>query len=186
MGKLDRLDPKQTGLLIVDVQDKLFPLVERACEVMKAITLLIKACRILKIPIFVSEQYPQGLGPTVASLKVALDPQQTYWSKTCFSCAGDQTIGEAIKQLPIKQWIVVGIEAHVCVEQTVRDLLQQGKEVVVLNDAITSRSIFDYSTAIAEMRDFGARISSVETVIFELVHDSKHPEFKQISQLIKG
>jgi nicotinamidase-related amidase len=181
-----KLDRKKSGLLIVDVQEKLFPLVERSCEVLKSIQKLIKALKILHVPIYYSEQYPQGLGPTIPSIKILLDSKVEPFQKTEFSCASDQNTAAKLLALPVDQWIVVGIETHVCVLQTVRDLLHAGKQVVVLNDAITSRSIFDYSTAIAEMRDMGARISSVETVIFELLHDSKDEHFKKISQLIKS
>lgn len=179
------LDRKQTGLLVVDVQEKLFPLVERSCETMQALRLVIEGFQLLQLPIMVTEQYPKGLGHTVGSLKAWLDEKQTYLEKSTFSCVADQEIKKTLLALPVNQWVVVGIEAHVCVLQTVKELLRAGKQVVVLNDAISSRSIYDYSTAIAEMRDCGARISSVETVLFELLGDSKASEFKAISQLIK-
>lgn len=185
MTELYHLDRKSTGLLIVDVQEKLFPLVERTCEVMESLKLVIEGFQILNLPIVVTEQYPEGLGPTVGTLKAWLGADQHYLSKTTFSCFGDQKIKKTLLAMPIDYWVVVGIEAHVCVLQTVKELLMAGKKVIVLNDCISSRSIFDFSTAIAEMRDYGARISSVETVLFELVWDSKAAEFKQISQLIK-
>ena len=97
----------------------------------------------------------------------------------------DDLVKAELLLAPVSQWVLAGIEAHVCVLQTAKDLLEQGKQVVVLNDAISSRSIYDFSTAIAEMRDCGARISSTETVLFELLRDSKAAEFKEISQLIK-
>ncbi len=181
------LDRKSTGLLIVDVQEKLFPLVDRSCDVFYNLEKIVKGFKILNLPIEVSEQYPQGLGRTIQPLQDLLGEKQTYSSKTSFSCFGDEAIYKRLRQqTSITQWVIVGIEAHVCVLQTVRDFLRAGLEVVVLNDAITSRSIFDFSTAIAEMRDCGARISSTETVLFELLHDSKAIEFKQISALIKG
>jgi len=180
-----KLDRGHTALLIIDVQEKLFPLVEHSCHVMQAIQKIVQAFQILHLPIFVSEQYPQGLGSTVATLKGLLGSEQVYWTKTTFSCLDNLEIRKQMEQLPIKQWIVVGIEAHVCILQSVKDLLNLGKQVVVLNDAISSRSVYDFSTAIAELRDYGARISSTETVMFELLRDSKASEFKEISQLIK-
>lgn len=185
MTTLFHLDRKHTGLLIVDVQEKLFPLVERTCEVMESLKLVIEGFQILQLPIVVTEQYPKGLGHTVGTLKAWLGDDQVYLTKTTFSCAGDQELKKKLLAMPVNDWVVVGIEAHVCVLQSVKDLLLAGKRVVVLNDCISSRSIFDFSTAIAEMRDYGARISSVETVLFELLGDSKAAEFKQISQLIK-
>lgn len=179
------LDRNKTALFVIDVQDKLFSQVERSCEVMLTIQKVIKGFQILKLPIFVSEQYPKGLGSTIATLKTTLSDDQEFLSKTTFSCSKDPIIREKILSLKAEQWVLVGIEAHVCVLQTAKDLLKMGKEVVVLNDAITSRSLYDFSTAIAEMRDCGSRISSSETVLFELLADSKTTEFKEISQLIK-
>lgn len=179
------LSKQHTGLLVIDVQEKLFTLVERKSEVLSAIQQVIKGFQVLGLPIVVTEQYPQGLGHTVDGIKQCVNPQAQFLTKTTFSCLGDPTIKKQLLAMPISQWVIVGIEAHVCVLQTARDLVAAGKEVVVLNDAISSRSIYDFSTAIAELRDCGVRISSVETVLFELVRDSKAPEFKQISTLIK-
>ncbi|MBA2728491.1 MAG: isochorismatase family protein [Parachlamydiaceae bacterium] len=175
----------QTALLIVDVQDKLIALEDRSAEVLGAIQKVIKGFQILSLPIVVTEQYPEGLGQTVSGIKSLLGPNQTYLTKTAFSCLGDFNINSALQAMEIKQWILVGIEAHVCILQTAKDLIASGKQVAVLNDAITSRSIYDFSTAIAEMRDIGVRISSVETILFELLQDSLSPEFKKISQLLK-
>lgn len=173
------------GLLVVDVQEKLFPYVENSCHVMQSMQKIIRGFQILKLPIIVSEQYPQGLGHTVASLKGLLGQDTSILTKTTFSCMDDALIKSTLLQLPISQWVIIGIEAHVCVLQTARDLLEHDKQVVVLNDAISSRSIYDFSTAIAELRDSGVRISSTETILFELLRDSKAAEFKEISELIK-
>lgn len=182
---LSNLEREKSGLLVVDVQEKLFPLVDRHCEVGKTIQKAIQGFQSLSLPIVVSEQYPQGLGHTIPSLSSLIGEGNMTIEKTSFSCLGHDTNRNELLSLPIEQWVVVGIEAHVCVLQTVKDLLRAGKQVVVLNDAISSRSVFDFSTAIAEMRDCGARISSTETVLFELVHDSKAAEFKALSELIK-
>lgn len=179
------LDRKKTGLMVVDVQEKLFQLVDRQCSVMTMLHKLIHGFQILDIPIVLSEQYPKGLGPTVASIRKVLEGKCTYIEKTSFSCIGASPHKEQLLALPVEQWVIAGIEAHVCVLQTARDLILAGKQVVVINDAITSRSVFDFSTAIAELRDCGARISSTETVLFELLRDSKAPEFKAMSELIK-
>lgn len=181
------LDRKTTGLLVVDVQEKLFPLVERSCEVYQQIMKVVQGFNILNLPIEVSEQYPQGLGRTIQPLQALLGDQQNYLSKTTFSCLGDEKIFRQLRNHEsVTQWVIIGLETHVCVLQTARDLIKAGLQVVVLNDAISSRSIYDYSTAIAELRDCGVRISSTETVLFELLRDSKASEFKQLSALIKG
>lgn len=172
-----RLNPKKSAVLIVDVQETLFPLVEHPCDVLEKIRLLIQGSQLVEVPVFASEQYPKGLKPTIQAILDLIPKENVLPSKTKFS---------AIDVLPnYDEWIVAGIEAHVCVQQTVADLLQANKKVVVVNDAISSRSIYDFSTAIAEMRDMGARISSTEAVLFELVHDAAHPNFKSFSNLIK-
>lgn len=179
------LDRSQTGLLIVDVQERLFPYVDHSCEVLKKMQMMIKGWRILGLPIFVSEQYPQGLGSTIPALKGHLDGSQIYFPKTAFSCLKDRGLREKLLSEPLNQWVVIGIEAHVCILQSAKDLKAAGKQVVVVNDAIASRSIYDFSTAIADMRDAGIRIISTETVLFELMGDSQIKEFKAISELLK-
>lgn len=187
MNKNYRLNRANVGLLVIDVQEKLFPYVENSCMVMQAMQKAIRGFQILQLPIYVTEQYPRGLGGTVPTLKGILGEGQRYWAKTTFSCVADEAIKQELcsSKTKISQWVIVGIEAHVCVLQTAKDLLEEGKQVIILNDAISSRSIYDFSTAIAEMRDCGARISSTEAVLFELVRDSKAAEFKELSQLIK-
>lgn len=180
------LESSQTILLIVDMQEKLFACVDRGSDVLYAQCKLVKGFQLLNLPIIQSEQYPQGLGPTVNPLQSLLGENYHPLIKSTFSCLDDPQLHQIITALPFSQWVVVGIEAHVCVLQTVKGLLKLGKQVTVLNDAITSRSIYDFSTAIAEMRDAGARISSSETILFELLKDSKHPQFKSISNLVKN
>lgn len=181
----NKLSREKTGLLIIDVQEKLIQLEDRSVEVLQVIQKVIKGFQILGLPIFVTEQYPEGLGATVPGIKSLLGDDQCYFPKTAFSCMGDVVIRKKLEETGLTQWVILGIEAHVCVLQTAKDLLFSGFETVVLNDAITSRSVYDFATAIAEMRDYGIRISSAETVLFELIADSTAPEFKKISQLIK-
>jgi nicotinamidase-related amidase len=174
------------AVLLIDVQERLFDHVERAADVLRVMVTALKGFQLLGLPLFVTEQYPQGLGTTVAELKRCLPADQLYLSKTSFSCIGDPKLRELLLQQPVKQWILMGIEAHVCILQTAKQLLQSGRQVLVLNDAISSRSIYDFSTAIAEMRDIGVRVSSTETVLFELLGNAEAKEFKQISALIKS
>lgn len=183
---IQNLDPKKAGLLIVDVQEKLFPLIEHPCEVLEKLLKLINGCKLLKLPIVISEQYPKGLGNTIEAVRDAAGSDVTTYTKTTFSCLNDPHIKQEMDKNPCTQWIIAGIEAHVCVLQTARSLLQAGKQVVIANDAISSRSIYDFSTAISELRDMGARISSTETILFDLLLDAKHPEFKAFSALIKS
>lgn len=179
------LQRDHTGLLVIDVQEKLFRLIEHNCEVLHMLKKAVAGFKAMQLPIVASEQYPERLGHTLGSLQELLGKEQRYWPKTSFSCLGDDSFKEHLLNLPVSQWVLAGIEAHVCVFQTAKALLANNKQVVILNDAIGSRSVYDFSTAIAEMRDCGARISSTETVLFELIGNSKAPEFKQISEIIK-
>lgn len=180
------LTQEHASLLIVDMQEKLFPHIDHPCEVMQKSALLIQAAQCLDLPIITAEQSPERLGPTIASIRQALGVHYVPWSKAHFSCLGNPDLHTHLSGHERRQVILIGVEAHICVLQTARDLLREGKEVVVANDAISSRSILDYSTAIAEMRDMGVRISSVETLLFEMVKGANSPHFKVISQLVKG
>jgi nicotinamidase-related amidase len=179
------LSRQSAGLLVVDIQDKVFAAVDRVHEVLPIMLKVIRGFQILKLPIVISEQYPQGLGETLEPIQEVLGESYQPRIKSTFSCMDDAEFSSYLLNLPIQQWVLIGIEAHICVLQTAKGLVNVGKQVVVLNNAITSRSIYDFSTAIAEMRDDGVRISSMETILFELMRDSQAPEFKQISQLVK-
>jgi nicotinamidase-related amidase len=177
--------PNQTILLIIDMQEKVFASVDRRLKILHTQCQLVKGFQILNLPMIVSEQYPQGLGQTIDPLKNLLGSSYQPWIKSTFSCLDDPNFLSFINSLSFQQFVVVGIEAHICVLQTVKGLLSLAKQVTVLNDAISSSSLDDYSCAIAEMRDNGARISCSQTILFELLKDSKHPQFKGISHLIK-
>lgn len=180
------LSREKAGLLIVDVQEKLFPHVDHPCDILDKMLLAIEGCQILGLPIVASEQNPKGLGYTIAPIRNLLPGEQKYYEKTAFSCLKDSTLLQALENISVKQWILIGIETHVCILQTAKDLLQKGYQVAILNDATSSRSIYDFSTAIAELRDIGARVTSTETILFELTEDAKHQKFKEISHLIKS
>jgi nicotinamidase-related amidase len=179
-------EPAQTILLIVDMQEKLVEAVERGSEILTTLCKVVKGFQILNLPILISEQYPQGLGSTVMPLQTCLGEAYLPYTKTTFSCLDNPEFMNRVLSLSNLQWVVVGIEAHICVLQTVKGLLKAGKQVAVLNDALSSRSIYDFSTAIAEMRDVGVRVTCAETLLFELLKGSTHPLFKSINALIKS
>jgi nicotinamidase-related amidase len=185
MTRHSQLIRSQTGLLLIDVQEKLFPHIQQGDQVLTVMKRAIQSFQILGIPIFVTEQYPQGLGPTIPALKAALDPKQEYWPKTAFSSLGEKSIKDRLLALPITQWVLIGFETHVCVLQTAKSLLNAGKEVVIVSDAVSSRSPHNYVTGLNEMRDEGIRISCNETVVFELLSDSKDAQFRTVSSLFR-
>ncbi len=170
------------GLFLVDIQERLFPKIHKADPLLKALQLLIFAAKIYEFPFVISEQAPDQLGPTIQQLQEILPDNKRLFSKSTFS-AFNQDI---LESLPVNQWIVAGIETHICVFQTVRDLSLAGYQVVVPQDAVGSRRLVDHQSALEEMRTGGIRLSTVETLIYEWIKDAKAPEFKQCLPLIKG
>lgn len=169
------------SLLLIDIQEKLFAKVANNTQLASRLEVLSKACTLLQIPIILTEQYPQGLGKTIDILKNF----PVSFEKTAFSCLGDEKIKKAILASGCHSWIVAGIESHVCVLQTVRDLLLHNMTPIVVQDAISSRNLLDHNSALQEMRTLGARITTTETLLFEILQDSKHPQFKQISLALR-
>ena len=170
------LDRHRTALVIIDVQEgfRSYDCLER---VTGACAKLLEAMRILEVPVLVSEQYPKGLGHSAPEL--ALDDEPVL-EKTVFSAA--RMDGFDLQERG--QAIVCGIEAHVCVSQTVHDLLARGVEVHVPADAVGSRHELDYERALERMERAGAVVSTVEAALFELLERAGTPEFKAIQRLI--
>lgn len=173
----------ESKLLIVDVQEKLVPMIANFERMLGNCRRLIQGARILDVPVFATEQYPKGLGHTVAPLAELLG---SVPEKQRFSCAEVLDWGLAAEQADNRfQIVVAGIEAHVCVLQTVLDLLAGGFQVFVPADAVSSRGELDWKIALDRMSTGGAVITTTESVLFEWCERSGTPEFKQISQLIK-
>ncbi|MDB6081258.1 MAG: putative isochorismatase hydrolase [Chlamydiia bacterium] len=175
---------ESTGLLVVDIQEKLFQKMYQKEDLLKKLGLVIEAAKILQLPIILSEQYPQGLGSTVSAVQTILEPVEVF-EKTTFSCLGSQALQEAIAKKSVKNWLIIGIETHICILQTAKDFLTHDLQPVVITDATSSRNLVDHKSAIKEMRTLGIRCSTAETILFELVRDAKAKEFKAISQLVK-
>jgi nicotinamidase-related amidase len=178
------LNKSQTALLIVDVQQKINAVMMHPDTVVESIVKLIKACQILNVPIFITEQYPKGLGPTETKILQALDGNRPI-QKMTFSCCGADHLLKQLKDNRIRQVIITGIESHVCVQQTALDLLAQNIQVHIPKDAVSSRKELDYQTALERMSKAGIVLTTVEAALFELLQQAGTPEFKQITQLIK-
>lgn len=177
------LSRRESRLLIVDVQEKFVPLLWRGDQTIDNCRKLIEGAKILGVPVFSTEQYPRGLGGTVPELARLLDPPT---QKLRFSCGEALDWGTAADQPEGRHQVVVaGIESHVCVLQTVLDLLSFGYQVFVPADAVTSRSELDWQMALNRMAGCGATAVTFESVLFEWCEVSGTPEFKQISAIIK-
>lgn len=182
-----RLDADRAMVLVIDVQEKLLPLIEDHVEVLAAVGHLLRGVGIFKLPVLATEQYPQGIGSTVepvAGLLSALEAP--VLNKSTFSCCGDEPFREALRQVDRPQVILCGIEGHVCVLQTTLDLLAMDYQVFVCADAVGSRRGLDLDLGLSRMQQFGAAVTTVEAVLFELCERCDSPAFKQLLEIIKS
>ena len=179
------LEIENSVVVLIDIQERLVGMLNKQEPVVKASSILLNAANIMNIPAILTEQYPQGLGKTVCELETVRNESNTIIEKTSFSAMSTSDFIEKIKSYGKKNIIIGGIETHICVYQTVLDLLKDGYNVVVVKDACASRSSDCFKTGIQLMKDAGAQISNVETVLFELLKTSKSPYFKPVQALIK-
>lgn len=177
---MNTINNQESLLLIIDVQDKLVNMLEGSNVKDNAIKIA-KACGILEIPTLITEQYPKGLGSTIEEIKDAL-PNAEYVEKTTFSAFKEDEVKKFLSQ---KQVIIFGIETHICVLQTAMDLLTEGYEVFVVQNACGSRNEENKQAALRRLIHAGAQIVTTEMVLFELLEGSKHPNFKEVQALIK-
>jgi nicotinamidase-related amidase len=174
------LDADRSVLLIVDVQERLLPAIHDGAQVLEHCVWLIRLARRLQVPVVASEQYPQGLGRSVAAVREAL-PAEAFIEKVFFSCVA----GDVLQQLPLfgrQQWVVTGTEAHVCVLQTVLALRAAGKEVFVVAEAVGSRRPFERDLALARMARSGAEVVSREMVAFEWLRRAGTDLFREVNR----
>ncbi len=171
-------------LVVVDVQGKLAQLMQGKQALFKNIQILIKAAKILNIPILWCQQCPDALGSTVPEIEQLLTDNEPI-NKSAFSCCGAEQFNTKLNELAQDQVLLCGIETHVCIYQTAVNLLRKGFRVDVLADAVSSRTLENKQIAINRMAAKGINISCTEMALFELLRTAEHPQFKQIAKLIK-
>lgn len=171
-----------TALLVVDVQTKLIGMIDGHQRIVWNIRRLLDGAKILGLPAVATEQYPQGLGGTVPELAARLG---TIPAKNTFSCGGCPQVFHDLLDRGIDKLLVVGIETHVCVQQTVFDLMTAGVRVYIAVDATGARHAIDHDTALRRMDAAGATLTTTESALFEWCQAAGTPEFKQISQLVR-
>ena len=172
------------ALLIIDVQERLVPVMKDMEAVEQNIIRLIEGCKLLGVPAFYTEQYSKGLGQTIPSIKENLDGIEPV-EKLHFSVCCEKELMHQLREKGYQQLIVVGIESHVCVLQSALDLMQEGFQTHVVVDAVSSRKSLDKEISLQRMVTQGATLSTTESVLFELVKVAGSSEFKQISKLVK-
>ncbi|MBE0568192.1 MAG: isochorismatase family protein [Deltaproteobacteria bacterium] len=182
------LNREEAVLVVIDVQERLVPAIDKELyeRSLKNIVIAVEAAGTLGIPILLTEQYPKGLGRTVARILEAMDgkPHELV-EKMTFSCAREERFLSALTKTGRGQVLLAGMETHVCVYQTAVDLVNSGYEVFVLDDAVSSRYPHNYRSGIEAMRDAGVRVVPMETAVFQLLKAAGTPEFKKISSLLR-
>ncbi len=183
-GKTLKIERAKAALAVIDIQERLLPVIFEGERVVQNTVRLIKGARLLGLPVLVTEQYREGLGATVPTIAAEIEGLKQM-EKIAFSAYGAAGFEKALKSKKISDVILCGIEAHVCVSQTCLDLLDRGFRVFVVVDAISSRTTENHFIAVERMRAAGAVVASTEMVLFELVETAGTDEFKQILALVK-
>jgi nicotinamidase-related amidase len=180
------LSAKQSLLLIIDVQEKFASGIPQLPALAQRVAILGKAAKTLDVPILASEQNPKSLGPTLPAITEVLGPNQVYHSKMAFSLFDVEACAEMLKESRRRQIVVCGIEAHVCVLQSVADILENlGAQVCVVKDAVGSRKDSDRDAGLDRMLQLGAQLVTTEMVVFEWLRQAGTPEFKALQALVK-
>lgn len=188
------LDVERSVVLVIDLQGKLMDQIHRPRLVVESTRRLLQMAELFRVPVLLTEQYPQGLGPTHADVRAAFDALSTrkrLLAKTSFGCCGDPAFDAALAELrpgvvaARRQIVVAGIEAHVCVMATVIELVRRGEQVYPCWECISGRGAEYRQQALERMGRAGARITNHESVAFEWARTKEHPAFKALSQLLR-
>ncbi|PLX66800.1 MAG: hydrolase [Denitrovibrio sp.] len=179
-----KLTSENTAIVVIDVQERLVVAMDEEiyADMLSNTSKLVKGANVLGLPVLCTQQYTKGLGGTVSELSGDIDG---FIEKVTFSCCGEESFKQALNDNGIKNVVVAGMETHVCVLQTVLDLLEDGYNVHVAADAVCSRSDFNWEIALEMMGKAGAVVTCAETVLFMLLGKAGTPEFKEISKIVK-
>lgn len=187
MMRADKLDVGRAMVLEIDLQTALLPSIHRNADVIAQSCKLLAGAKVFELPVLATEQYPQGIGATEPSVRAALEAARAeVLEKLSFSAVDEPSVRAELRRIDRPQVIVLGIEAHVCVQQSVLDLRAQDYQVFVCADAVGSRSPLDYERALARMQQAGAAVTTVESVLFELCHRCDTECFKALLPVIKA
>ena len=186
MDRFMKMERDQAVLIVIDVQDVLMKKMDREVgkKVIQNIQTLLTFAKGMAIPIMITEQYPKGLGKTVADIRMEMGSILPI-EKVSFSCWGVVAFNNQLNHLGRRQILLTGIETHVCVLQTASDLIQEGYEVHVVADAVCSRKKLDWETGLRWMEKKGAMISTTEIIAFQLLKEAGTEEFRRLSKLLK-
>ena len=179
------LSLKNTALVVIDVQGKLAQLMHEKETFFANVERMVKGAQVLEMPVLWTEQAPDKLGETIPQIREPLLNATEPIAKICFSCCGAQGFMGQLKSLNRTQLLITGLETHICVYQTVRDLLNMRYKVQIVADAVSSRTLENKQLGLERMKEAGAVLTSTEMALFELLRVAEGPKFKAISQLVK-
>lgn len=179
------LSKDNTGLIVVDVQGKLATLMHDSDALIENITRLVKAAKALKLPVLWLEQNPERLGLTADPIRQELEKDNLPISKYTFDAYKEERVKLALKNAGVDNWLVCGIETHICVYQTALSLYQSGYHVELVTDCVSSRTEANKALALTKLSEKGVALTGLEMCLYELVEDCRAPEFKEILALIK-
>ena len=185
MNQVIKLSRESAALAVIDMQEAFRPVIADFGKVASHIATAVEGARLLEVPVIVTEQYPKGLKHTAEEIITRLPAELNAIEKSCFSSCGSGEFLSALAETKIKQVLVCGIEAHICVLQTTLDLLERGFDVFLLVDCITSRKPENKEAALARLAQAGAICSTLEMSLFEMMESADSPQFKAIQKLIK-
>lgn len=177
------LNREDCVLLIIDIQERLARVMDDKDRVVKNTSILLEASQILNIPVLITEQYPRGLGSTLEEIKDIRQDVKIFEKNSFTAYIGE--VKKELKSLGKKKIIITGMETHVCVLQTSRDLILAGYDIHIVKDAVSSRTLDNYENGLELIKEMGGVINNTETIVFDLLKKSGTPEFKSISKLIK-
>ncbi len=179
-----RILPEETCCIVIDYQEKILPTMAEKERLMECSVRLLKGLRILDIPVMMTAQYAKGLGVNVPEITEAAGTEE-YCDKKMFSVYGDEAARAKLECFGKKNVVICGIEAHICVLQTVVDLIHAGYRPILVEDCVSSRKQSDKETAVWRARAEGAVVTTAESLLFELTGSAENEKFRQISNLVK-
>lgn len=177
--------PRNSMLVIVDVQERLIPAMTAGAEIVFNTQRLGEAARMFGVPTVVSEQYPKGLGSTLSEVRQSIPENAPILPKRTFSVCGDDALRRMIDEVEVPKVVLCGVEGHVCVQQSALDLLARDREVLLVVDAAGSRFSRDYEIALRRMEASGVFLTTTESILFEWCETADHPSFKAVSASAK-
>ncbi|MCS6852905.1 MAG: isochorismatase family protein [Gemmataceae bacterium] len=182
MAHPTQMSAQDTGLLVIDVQEKLLAKIPQAAELVRNIAFLIDGAQLLGVPVQATEQYPKGLGPTTAELAARLPARP---DKVSFSCCAIGEVVAAFRRAARRKLLLAGMETHVCVQATALDLLALDFRVYVAADAVAARYAIDHDVALRRLEQAGVVLTTSEAAVFEWLGGADHPRFKDVSRLVQ-